>query len=80
MMSNSQTVIMKLERNKTERMTYEGIFNKGEAIVAQGKSIDSLNGIELVALLDWYQVSKNDQGNKPEKKQKWISIQGNECL
>ena len=62
MTSNSQTEIKKLERNKAERTRYDGIFKKGKAIVAQGKSIYSLNGIELDALLTG--IPSSEEGPK----------------
>ena len=61
MTSNSQTEIKKLERNKAERTRYKGIFKKRKAIVAQGKSINSLNRIELSVLFDWTKFQRRTE-------------------
>ena len=47
---------------------------KGTAIVAQGKSIDSLTMAELDVLLAWYQATKSKGSKKADKAEQWKQI------
>jgi hypothetical protein len=47
---------------------------KAHAIIAQGKSVDSLTVIELDALLAWHQVAKVKGAKRADKVEKWKQI------
>ena len=62
------------EKDKKRRQQLQTTEEKALAIVAQGKSVDSLLVTELDALLAWHQVDKTKGAKKADKLEKWKKI------
>ncbi len=62
------------EKDKKHCLQLQAVEEKGTAIVAQGKSIDSLTMAELDVLLAWYQATKSKGAKNADKAEQWKQI------
>ena len=63
-----------VEKDKKRRQQLQTTEEKALAIVAQGKSVDSLLVTELDALLAWHQADKTKGAKKADKLEQWKKI------
>jgi phage terminase large subunit-like protein len=62
------------EKNKKLRLQLQAVEEKAIAIMAQGKSINSLTVAELDVLLSWHQATKTKGAKKADKLEQWKQI------
>ena len=66
------------EKDKKRRQQLQTTEEKALAIVAQGKSVDSLLVTELDAFLAWHQADKTEGAKKADKLEQWNKILSDE--